>query len=230
VAGDPTAGVGPVPGGEYPPEPVRRRVVRRCLDIALGGLALVVLSLPMLVIALLVRAGSPGPALFRQTRLGQHGRRFRMLKFRTMAAGCDDEAHRDFVTRLLRDEDPRSDPGGLYKLATDPRITHLGRLLRRSSLDELPQLINVLRGEMSLVGPRPMLPWEAELLGPDDQERFAVPAGITGLWQVSGRSALTMAQALELDARYARTTGFLLDVGILARTVWTVLVPHGRAR
>jgi lipopolysaccharide/colanic/teichoic acid biosynthesis glycosyltransferase len=205
-------------------------VVRRCLDIVLGGLALIVLSLPMLAIALLVRAASPGPALFRQTRLGQHGRPFRMLKFRTMTDGCDDEAHRAFVTRLLRDEDPRSDPRGPYKLATDPRITRFGRLLRRTSLDELPQLINVLRGEMSLVGPRPMLPWEADLLGPGDRERFAVPAGMTGLWQVSGRSALTMAQALELDARYARTAGFLLDVGILARTVWTVLVPRGRAR
>jgi lipopolysaccharide/colanic/teichoic acid biosynthesis glycosyltransferase len=109
-------------------------------------------------------------------------------------------------------------------------VTRLGRVLRRTSLDELPQLINVVRGEMALVGPRPMLPWEYDLLGPVHHERFAVPAGITGLWQVSGRSGLTMLQALDLDVQYARTACLVLDLRILVRTVGVVLVPRGRAR
>lgn len=215
-----------------PPDPRRHRVVRRVLDVELATLGLVVLSLLMLLIALLVRLTSPGPALFRQLRVGEHGRLFPMLKFRTMEVGCGDELHRRYVTRMLRADEPPDvsiEPGGVFKL-DDPRVTRLGRLLRRTSLDELPQLINVVRGEMALVGPRPMLPWEYELLGPVHRERFAVPAGITGLWQVSGRSGLTMHQALDLDVRYARTAGLLLDLWILVRTVGVVLVPRGRAR
>ena len=130
---------------------------------------------------------------------------------------------------MLRGEDPGADDG-VYKLDADPRVTGLGRVLRHTSIDELPQLINVLRGEMSLVGPRPMLPWECELLTPGQRERFAVPAGMTGLWQVSGRSALSMTDALALDVHYARRACLLLDLAILARTVWVVLVPRGRAR
>jgi lipopolysaccharide/colanic/teichoic acid biosynthesis glycosyltransferase len=228
VAGD--LAIGRADGsGSHPPEPRRGRFARRALDLTVAGLGLVVLALLMLLIGLLVRLTSPGPALFRQVRVGEHGRQFRMLKFRTMEVGCDDELHRRYVTRMLRAEDLRAESGGLYKL-DDPRVTRLGRLLRRTSLDELPQLINVVRGEMSLVGPRPMLPWEYELLSPTHRERFAVPAGITGLWQVSGRSELTMTQALDLDVQYARTAGALLDLRILLKTVWVVLVPRGRAR
>lgn len=227
MAGDLAIGRADGPGG---PGPHRHRVLRRVLDVELAALGLVVLALPMLLIALLVRLTSPGPALFRQIRVGEQGRLFPMLKFRTMQDGCDDEIHRRYVTRMLRAEEAADlEPGGVFKL-DDPRVTRLGRLLRRTSLDELPQLINVVRGEMSLVGPRPMLPWEYELLGPVHRERFAVPAGITGLWQVSGRSGLTMAQALDLDVRYVRSAGLLLDLRILLKTVWVVLVPRGRAR
>jgi lipopolysaccharide/colanic/teichoic acid biosynthesis glycosyltransferase len=204
-------------------------VVRRCLDIVVATLALVLLAVPMLAVALLVRVTSPGPVLFRQVRVGQYGRPFRMLKFRTMRIGCSDELHRAYVTRLLNGEDLGAE-NGVYKLEADPRVTGLGRVLRRTSIDELPQLINVLRGEMSLVGPRPMLPWECELLAPGHRERFAVPAGMTGLWQVSGRSALSMTDALDLDVHYARHACLLLDLAILARTVWVVLVPRGRAQ
>jgi lipopolysaccharide/colanic/teichoic acid biosynthesis glycosyltransferase len=185
----------------------------------------------MLLLALLVRLTSPGPALFRQTRVGQYGRPFRMYKFRTMRAGCSDRLHREYVGHLLRDEQPPADgKRGVYKLDADPRVTRLGAALRRSSLDELPQLFNVLRGDMSLVGPRPMLPWELELLDPPYRERFAVPAGMTGLWQVSGRSRLTMKQALDLDVEYARRASFAFDLLIVARTALVFLVPRGGAR
>jgi lipopolysaccharide/colanic/teichoic acid biosynthesis glycosyltransferase len=210
--------------------PRARRVAQRCLDVLVAGTAIVVLSPILLVIAVLVRATSPGPALFRQTRLGQYGRRFRILKFRTMTLGCSDELHRRYVTKLLADGELSAEGDGIYKLGGDPRVTRLGGVLRRTSLDELPQLFNILVGEMSLVGPRPMLPWEFELLRPEDHVRFAVPAGLTGLWQTEGRSALTMRQALDLDVQYVRHGGLLLDLRILLRTVGVLLVPQGRAR
>jgi lipopolysaccharide/colanic/teichoic acid biosynthesis glycosyltransferase len=206
------------------------RVAKRTFDLVVGCLILV-LSIPvLLLVALLVRLTSPGPALFRQTRVGQDGRTFSMYKFRTMYTECSDQAHREYVVRLLTDPDAGAAVNaGLYKLADDPRVTRLGAVLRRSSLDELPQLINVVRGQMSLVGPRPMLPWEVELLGPVHRQRFAVPAGITGLWQVSGRNRLTMMQELDLDVEYVRRTSLVLDLWILARTALVVLVPGGRA-
>ncbi|MDD7942003.1 sugar transferase [Actinomycetospora lutea] len=207
----------------------RRRVVRRGLDLLVATSALLLLAVPMLVVALLVRATSPGPALFRQVRVGEHRRPFGMLKFRTMQLDCSDDLHRAYVTRELHGEGLAGE-NGVHKLDADPRVTRLGRVLRRTSIDELPQLINVLRGEMSLVGPRPMLPWECDLLRPDHRDRFSVPAGMTGLWQVSGRSALSMTEALDLDVHYARHAGLLVDLAILVRTVWVVLVPRGRAQ
>jgi lipopolysaccharide/colanic/teichoic acid biosynthesis glycosyltransferase len=210
---------------------VGRLVGKRAFDLIVGCLVLVLLSPLLLVVALMVRFTSPGPALFRQTRVGKNGRTFVMYKFRTMQVGCSEQAHREYVVRLLTDPDPRSTQHkGLYKLANDARVTRLGAVLRRTSIDELPQLINVVRGEMSLVGPRPMLPWEVELLGPVHRQRLAVPAGITGLWQVSGRSRLTMTQALDLDVEYVRRASLLLDLWILARTALVVLVPRGMAR
>ncbi|MFC5952185.1 sugar transferase [Pseudonocardia lutea] len=192
---------------------------KRCLDLAVAAPALVVLSPLFLALAVLVRVCSPGPALFRQTRIGQHEQPFEMYKFRTMRSGCSDHLHREYVTRMLTDADVRNAVSdGLYKLDDDPRVTRLGAILRRTSLDELPQLINVVQGNMSLVGPRPMLPWETDLLGDVHRERFSVPAGITGLWQVSGRSRLSMTEALDLDVEYARRRTLLLDVSILVRT------------
>ena len=202
------------------------RVSKRGLDLGASAVGLVLLSPVLAVVAALVRLTSPGPALFRQTRVGRDGEPFTMLKFRTMTHGCSDELHRDYVQRLLA-EDPgdASTPHTLFKLEDDPRLTPLGRLLRRTSLDELPQLVNVLRGDMSLVGPRPVLPWERELLEDRYAARFAVPAGMTGLWQTSGRSTLTMRQALDLDLEYVRRCGFALDVQLLLRTVLVVLRP-----
>jgi lipopolysaccharide/colanic/teichoic acid biosynthesis glycosyltransferase len=142
-----------------------------------------------------------------------------MLKFRTMRVDNDDAVHRAYVTRLLTEDAP-PDGGveGVYKLVHDPRITPVGRWLRLSSLDELPQLWNVLRGEMSLVGPRPALAWEVALYRPEHRRRLVVKPGLTGLWQVTGRSTLTMLQALDLDVEYVERRSLALDLALLVRT------------
>jgi lipopolysaccharide/colanic/teichoic acid biosynthesis glycosyltransferase len=204
------------------PVPVGARL-SRIVDVV-GAAVLLVLLAPLLVlIALLVRAGSPGPAVFRQTRIGHDKRPFVMLKFRSMRTDCDDRLHRDFVRRMFEGGDPREGRAGVFKLRGDSRVTPIGRVLRASSLDELPQLVNVLRGEMALVGPRPALAWEVDLYQPHHHERFTVKPGITGLWQVSGRSRLTTNQALELDVEYARRRSLRLDLVILLRTIPALL-------
>jgi lipopolysaccharide/colanic/teichoic acid biosynthesis glycosyltransferase len=207
----------PVPAGRWDTYPAAKRV----LDCVVAACALVVLSPLMVVVAVLVRATSPGPVLFRQIRVGRGRAEFEMLKFRTMRHGCDDAVHRDYVTKLLRDDaEPEQ---GLYKLGSDLRVTPLGRVLRRLSIDELPQLLNVLRGDMSLVGPRPALPFEAELFPDWAAERYAVPPGLTGLWQVSGRNRLTMLQGLDLDVAYVGRRSLVTDLAILVRTLPAVL-------
>jgi lipopolysaccharide/colanic/teichoic acid biosynthesis glycosyltransferase len=194
--------------------------------VALLGL---VLLCPLLAtVAVLIRLTTPGPALFRQTRIGWDHRPFVLYKFRSMYAGSADDVHRQYVRKLLtQDQPPAGGQRGLYKLEDDPRITPLGRLLRRTSIDELPQLLNVIRGDMSLVGPRPALPWEAEMIGETHGERFLVRPGLTGLWQVSGRSALTMRQGLELDVEYVRKQSFIADLMILVKTIPVVLCARG---
>jgi len=201
----------------------RRRTTARVLDLLVAVPILVLLAPLMLLVGLVVTCTSRGPALFTQVRLGRCRRPFVMYKFRTMFVGSDDRPHRDYVARLMAEPAMARGPGGLYKLADDPRITRLGRWLRRTSLDELPQLFNVLRGDMSLVGPRPVLPWEAELFGPEHAVRFDVRPGVTGLWQCSGRNQLTMRQALDLDVRYVEQQSLRLDLTILLRTIPTVL-------
>jgi lipopolysaccharide/colanic/teichoic acid biosynthesis glycosyltransferase len=197
---------------------------RRLRDLVLAATALILSAPLMVAIAALVRATSPGPVLFRQTRLGQFERPFQMLKFRTMYVDCDHAIHREFVTRMLSGEDPRQHGAtSLFKLEHDARIIPIGRFLRRTSLDELPQLFNVLRGDMALVGPRPVLPWEVELYKPHHRERFQVKPGITGLWQVRGRSRLSWSQALELDVEYVRRQSIGLDLWILVMTLPAVL-------
>jgi lipopolysaccharide/colanic/teichoic acid biosynthesis glycosyltransferase len=200
---------------------------KRALDVMLS-LALIVAVAPMLaLLCLLVRWSSPGPGLFRQERLGRGMRRFPMLKLRTMYTDTSDQVHREFVASLADGaQAPVTGPRGLYKLETDPRVTPLGAWLRRTSLDELPQLFNVLRGEMSLVGPRPALPWEAEMwpsVHPAYVRRFEVKPGITGLWQVSGRGKLTAEESIRLDAEYVRRRGIILDLVILASTLPALL-------
>ncbi len=199
---------------------------KRVFDVLAAVTLLVLLAPLMLAVYLAVRATSPGGGIFRQTRLGAGGREFVLLKFRTMAARCDERAHRDYVHRMMAGE---LEPGdGIYKLAADPRVTRVGAFLRRTSIDELPQLVNVVRGEMSLVGPRPVLPWEADLFPHWARARFAVPPGLTGLWQVSGRNRLTMLEGLRLDIEYVARARPLYDLGILLRTVPALL--RGGAR
>jgi lipopolysaccharide/colanic/teichoic acid biosynthesis glycosyltransferase len=200
---------------------------KRALDVMLS-LVMIVAVAPMLaLLCLLVRWSSPGPGLFRQERLGRGMRRFPMLKLRTMYTDTSDQVHREFVASLADGgQAPVTGPRGLYKLETDPRVTPLGAWLRRTSLDELPQLFNVLRGEMSLVGPRPALPWEAEVwpsVHPAYACRFEVKPGITGLWQVSGRGKLTAEESIRLDAEYVRRRGIILDLVILASTLPALL-------
>jgi lipopolysaccharide/colanic/teichoic acid biosynthesis glycosyltransferase len=196
---------------------------KRVIDVALALLALL-FALPfLLLIALLVWLSSPGPVLYRQTRIGQGGRPFQMLKFRSMYADADDRMHREMNLRELQGD--RAPPGtaGMFILAHDPRITPLGHWMRRYSIDELPQFINVLRGEMSLVGPRPSLTWEVELFTPEQCRRHTCRPGITGLWQVSNRYRLSIPEMLALDLHYVETRSLKLDLWILWRTPAAIL-------
>src|SRR5438067_1510171 len=181
----------------FPARSGHQTTIKRALDVTVAALGLIALSPVLVLVALLVRVASHGPVLFRQTRVGKGGLTFRMLKFRTM---CD---HADALRDSLRELNVYGDPR-LFKLARDPRVTRLGFWLRKTSLDELPQLVNVLRGEMSLVGPRPCLAYETENFAPHHFERFKVPQGITGLWQVTARARSTFGEALDLDVAYAR--------------------------
>ncbi|MFC7342017.1 sugar transferase [Saccharopolyspora griseoalba] len=199
----------------------RRPDPPRWTDVVLAIVALGVLAIPMLAIGALVRLTSPGPALLRQRRVGLAGEPFTLYKFRTMRTGGSDAAHRELIARELRGEDTSVD--GSCKLDADPRITRLGSWLRRASLDELPQLINVVRGEMALVGPRPCLEWEVGMFPATYAERFTVRPGMTGLWQVSGRSKVGTLEMLQLDLAYVRQRGFWSDLVILARTVPSML-------
>ena len=197
-----------------------QEAAKRTLDVLVSLTAIIVLAPLMGLVWCLVRCTSVGPAVFRQERLGRKKQPFTLMKFRTMYVKNNDQIHREYVTSLLSNEQPSAGgQRGLYKLEKDPRITPVGGWLRRSSLDELPQLFNVLSGEMSLVGPRPVLPWEAQLFPEAYQRRFAVKPGITGLWQVSGRSRLSMRQALQLDVEYVLRRSLAFDISILFRTV-----------
>jgi lipopolysaccharide/colanic/teichoic acid biosynthesis glycosyltransferase len=200
-------------------------VARRAVDLMVVLVALLVLVIPMLIVALAIRFGTPGPALYRQQRIGQGGRPFTMYKFRTMRLGGSDAQHRELIARELRGED--TSVGGSWKIDSDPRVTRLGSILRRTSADELPQLLNVLRGQMALVGPRPCLEWEKEMFPHKYDGRFDVPPGLTGLWQVSGRSTMGTLEMLELDLTYVRNWSFWTDLTILVRTVPTLLRGHG---
>ena len=200
------------------------RAAKRAVDLAGAGTGLAMLALPMLAVALLVRLTSRGPALFRQARRGQDGRVFEVMKFRTMAT--------DAERRLGELEALNESAGGvLFKIKLDPRVTPLGKFLRKTSLDELPQLFNVLKGEMSLVGPRPLQLRDCALLEAMDPEGYArrleVLPGVTGPWQVGGRSEVDCRGMLRLDLDYVQNRSLATDLKILARTVVVVLVGRG---
>ncbi len=180
------------------------------------------------VIAVAIRLDSSGPVLFRQRRFGRNLEPLTVTKFRTMHDGVDHASHRKFVLALIAGDHPERPNGGpRFKMVGDERVTRLGAVLRRASLDELPQLWNVLRGDMSLVGPRPPIPYEVEHYPSHWFARFAVKPGITGLWQVSGRSELTLEEMVRLDVEYAERRSLWLNVRILARTIPAVLSGRG---
>jgi exopolysaccharide biosynthesis polyprenyl glycosylphosphotransferase len=197
----------------------QQRLAKRAFDVIFSGLMLLLLSIPMLFIALLIKLDSPGPVFFRQKRIGENDKPFEMLKFRSMVQNAESLAH---------SVETFDESGNLiHKRKNDPRVTRVGRYLRKTSLDELPQFINVLKGEMSVVGPRPELPYLVEKYNPWQHIRFTVPPGITGWWQVNGRSDTPMHLNTDKDIYYIKNYSFWLDLKILIRTIWVVLYGHG---
>jgi exopolysaccharide biosynthesis polyprenyl glycosylphosphotransferase len=197
-----------------------RRLLKSTFDRSIAGLSLILLSPLLLVLAVGVRATSRGPALFHQTRVGRDGKTFTMVKFRSMYLDAEDRLAE------LRDKNQNAD-GLLFKMRDDPRVTRIGRFLRKFSLDELPQLINIVTGSMSLVGPRPPLPTEVAKYGDDVRRRLLVKPGLTGLWQVSGRSDLSWEESVRLDLRYVENWTPALDLMILWKTAFAVLGRSG---
>jgi len=194
-----------------------RQVVKDLFDRCAAALALVVLSPVMFVIAVAIRLHDRGPAFFTQMRVGKDGQEFKIYKFRTMVVNAEE--------RLSEFRDQNENDGVLFKIRRDPRITAIGSTLRKSSLDELPQLVNVLRGEMSLVGPRPALPQEAAQYADHVRRRLVVKPGLTGMWQVNGRSELSWEETVRLDLGYVENWSLALDIQILWKTVSVML--HG---
>jgi lipopolysaccharide/colanic/teichoic acid biosynthesis glycosyltransferase len=205
-------------------------IAKRTLDVLGSILALVLLSPLFLIISVAIKLTSRGPVLFKQERIGHRGVRFTFLKFRSMKSVNDPTIHREYVRRFIagRIDSATSLDNRIYKISEDPRVTRFGRLLRKTSLDELPQLINVLKGEMSLVGPRPPIAYEVEAYQTWHLRRvFEAKPGITGLWQVSGRSRTTFDEMVRLDLRYARNWSFWLDLKILLQTPEAILSGKG---
>jgi exopolysaccharide biosynthesis polyprenyl glycosylphosphotransferase len=195
------------------------RIVKGVFDRAAAAVGLLLVSPVLLVLAVLVRCTSAGPAFFLQTRVGRAGKPFRMVKFRSMYVDAEE--------RLAELRDRNDVDGLLFKMREDPRITRFGRILRRFSLDELPQLINVLTGSMSLVGPRPPLPTEVAQYGEDTKRRLLVKPGLTGLWQVSGRSDLSWEESVRLDLHYVENWSLAMDMVVLLKTAKVVVRAHG---
>jgi lipopolysaccharide/colanic/teichoic acid biosynthesis glycosyltransferase len=205
----------------------RARLFKRVLDVALGSAALVVAA-PVLAVGMAaVKLETRGPALFKQVRPGLHGRSFTMLKLRTMSIGNDDREHREYVATLIEGGGATHD--GIFKLTGDRRITRVGRWLRRYSVDELPQLINVIRGDMSLVGPRPPVAAEVDLYDVPHWMRLRVKPGMTGAWQVAGRCELSYDEMVRLDVEYWRAWSIRAELRILVRTLPAVLSGRGAA-
>lgn len=203
--------------------------LRRAFDILFALALIIVLSPILIAVAIAVRVDSRGPAFFRQRRVGYHEKEFTLFKFRSMRVDADPRGHREYVTALINGAEANPDGGreNLYKLAVDNRITPVGRWIRHWSLDELPQLFNVVRGDMTLVGPRPAIAYEVAEYPNWYRERFSVKPGLTGYWQVSGRSERTYEEMVRLDIEYAKRRSLGLDLSILLKTPWVVLSRKG---
>jgi exopolysaccharide biosynthesis polyprenyl glycosylphosphotransferase len=202
------------------------KVYKRVFDVVFASLALIILAIPFLVIAVLIKLSSKGAILFSDTRIGKDGNPFKFYKFRTMQMNNDDAVHREFVREHIKQSSQKKN-GEVKKITDDPRVTKIGKFLRKTSLDELPQLFNVLRGEMSLVGPRPCLPYEWEEYENWHRRRFSVIPGCTGLWQVSGRSAVDFNDMVILDLFYIDNMSPLFDLKIMFKTIPVMLLGKG---
>ncbi len=204
--------------------------LKRAFDVAFSLGALVCFSPVLAVCAAAIKATSPGPVFFRQERVGRDGRRFTLYKLRTMRSDCDPSIHEKYTAQWIagKSGDGKSGDGnGVHKLMDDPRVTPVGRLLRRSGLDEIPQFFNVLKGDMSVVGPRPPLPYEVERYTDWHRRRLQVLPGITGLWQVSGRNSLSFDDMVRLDIEYIENWSLALDMKIVLRTVPAMIMSEG---
>lgn len=204
---------------------------KRLLDMLFTLLILVPLGIIVVLVALFIRLDSKGPIFFRQQRVGRNGVPFEMLKFRSMYINSDDAAHREAIARYLNNQKVQSAGAGTlsYKQANDPRITRVGRFIRKTSIDELPQFFNVLRGEMTLVGPRPPLSYEVELYGTHDMLRLSGKPGLTGTWQVYGRSRVPFHSMVEMDIEYLQHPSLRKDLKLIALTVPVMIQGRGGA-
>lgn len=210
-----------------PDYPRWQRILKRTVDITSSLLVLTVGAPLFIFLALAVKLSSPGPVFFRQVRLGRDGKPFTFYKFRSMHHKNDDAAHRDFCRNFISGDMDEAEDQTVFKMVRDPRITAIGRFLRRSSLDELPQFYNVLRGEMSLVGPRPPISYELEHYQDWHKDRLKVKPGLTGLWQVSGRSSVGFDEMVMLDLYYIGHWNLKLDLKIMARTLPVMVKGEG---
>lgn len=199
--------------------------LKRAIDVLASLILLILLSPLFAIISMMIKFNSDGPVFFRQKRVGRFGKLFECFKFRTMYTNCDHEIHRQYVQKLIQDS---RDSKGIYKIVDDPRITAVGKFLRKTSLDELPQFLNVLFGDMSLVGPRPPIPYEIACYRPWHRRRIIeTKPGITGLWQIYGRSRTTFDEMVRLDIRYIEEQSLWLDLKVLLLTPWAVITCLG---
>jgi exopolysaccharide biosynthesis polyprenyl glycosylphosphotransferase len=205
------------------------RAIKRAVDLVVALLLIVILSPLMAVIAALIKLTSRGPVLYVQERVGHNGQIFYFYKFRSMVVGADESGHRDVMAKIIGDNKPVEQDGQapVFKLKDDPRITRVGRLIRRFSIDELPQLFNVLMGDMSLIGPRPPIPYEVAMYRERHRRRLDAQPGITGLWQVSGRNRLSFEEMVTLDIHYIENWSLGLDIRIAFKTIWAVIFSRG---
>lgn len=207
------------------------RALKRTFDVVVAAFALVLVAPVMVLVAIAIKLSSKGPVLFCQQRVGEAGEAFCFYKFRSMHTGNDDRVHREYVKKLINEGAAAHEENGekVYKLKRDPRLIPIGSFIRRYSIDELPQLFNVLKGDMSLIGPRPPIPYEVEEYREWHKRRFEGPPGITGLWQVSGRNRLSFDEMVRLDIEYLDNWSFTRDLRILWRTVGVVLFDRNTA-
>jgi len=218
-------------GQVYEVRQIRAYRCKRAFDLIAASIGLVLAAPLAGIIALLIRLSGPGPVVFKQPRIGKDGKEFLFYKFRSMRVDCDDTSHREYIKLFIQGDEKALEKyqhgRKLYKMTGDNRVTSVGRFLRRTSLDELPQLLNVLRGEMSMVGPRPHIPYEVDLYKDWHRRRLNGTPGITGWWQIHGRSRVTFDQSVKMDIWYLEHQSLILDIRIMCRTITKAIVGRG---